>query len=218
MSKVLVIAPHPDDETLGCGGALLEHKASGDEIHWIIMTTPGTGLYTASFIRTYNSQVEAVAELFGFESVYRMGFPASELDTLNMGAVLRALAQGISAVNPQVVYIPSLTDAHGDHQVTHRAAMALLKPQYMAGYNVSRIMACETISETNCGPVQGFRPNVWVNTTASHDRKMSIYKVYETENKLPARGLRAVEALAAFRGSQIGAHHAEAFELIREIR
>ena len=81
MKKIIVIAPHPDDETLGCGGTLLRHKAEGDEIHWLIVTTiTENSSYEKEFVKLRQQEIERVASAYGFSSVHQSHFMTAELD------------------------------------------------------------------------------------------------------------------------------------------
>lgn len=92
MRRVLVVAPHPDDETLGCGGTLLKHKAQGDAVHWLIATsmTKESG-FSDEAIEKRQREIDAVRNRFGFESVHQLGFAAAQLDTVPISSVVRRL-------------------------------------------------------------------------------------------------------------------------------
>ena len=83
MSKVLVIAPHPDDETLGCGGTLYRHKAESDEIYWLIVTglNENNG-WSENTVKKRDNEIEAVAIKYGFSDVFNLRLPTAKIDTL----------------------------------------------------------------------------------------------------------------------------------------
>ena len=83
MQRSDVVAPHPDDETLGCGGTLLKHKAQGDEVHWVIATTmTKESGFSTDAIGKRQREINAVGNRFGFHSVHQLGFAAAQLDTI----------------------------------------------------------------------------------------------------------------------------------------
>ena len=71
MNKVMIIAPHPDDETLGCGGTILRHIAQGDDVYWLIMTTmKGTSVFTEEQVTKREKEIVAVSSNYGFKEVF----------------------------------------------------------------------------------------------------------------------------------------------------
>lgn len=222
MMRVLCIAPHADDETLGCGGTLLRHRAEGDEIHWLLVTEPQPPLFQADFIERRRQQVEQVEAEYGFASLTRLGLAAAGLDRIADGDMVAILKQAILNVAPDIVYVNHGGDIHSDHTAVFRATMAALKP-FRTGTAIKRILAYETLSETEqAGPTpdRAFLPNVFVDITAHMDRKIEILSVFAEElmpHPLP-REASALRAQARLRGATIGTGYAEAFALIREVR
>ncbi len=221
MKKVLVIAPHPDDETLGCGGTLLRHQAEGCSLHWLIATEmrPELG-YSAQEIALRRAEVDAVSLRFGFASTDSLGFAAARLDTEPKGEIIKRMAEVFHRLEPEVVYLPFAGDAHSDHKVVFEAGMACCK--WFRFPWVKRVLAYETLSETdaNLDPcVTGFRPNVFVDITGFLETKLAILPLFAGETgAFPfPRSARAIRALAEVRGSAAGSQAAEAFMLLREV-
>jgi LmbE family N-acetylglucosaminyl deacetylase len=219
--KVLAVAPHPDDETLGCGGSLLRHIADGDEVHWLIVTamTPALG-FLAEDIERREREISNVAHAYRFAAVHTLGLPAMRLDTLPKGQLVDAVGSVVRGVQPDTLYLPYRNDAHSDHAAVFDAAAACCK-----GFrypSVRRVRAYETLSETEFGlrpDDSGFRPNLFVDIASYIDRKVEIMKLFPTEIA-PApfpRNLEAIRALATFRGLVAGTIAAEAFISLREI-
>lgn len=222
MSAILAIAPHPDDETLGCGGALLRHKADGDAIHWLIVTEmiEAAG-FSAAAIKARENEIAAVAKAYGFASVTRLGLPATRLDGEPMGDIVQAFGAALKKIKPETVYVPFPGDVHSDHRVTFDAVAACGK--WFRYPSVRRLVACEIPSETDFGidpSRQPFRPNLYVDVAKWLDEKIRIMAAYPGEmGDLPfPRSAEAIRALAMHRGSQCGAAAAEAFMVLKEIR
>lgn len=220
--KVLAIATHPDDETLGCGGTLLRHMADGDSVHWLIVTEAKPNDFGHDFAAARPALIGKVADAYGFAGISELRFPAARLAEVAEKDLIQGFAQAIASVAPDVVYLNHGGDAHSDHRRAFAAAMAALKP-FRSGKSVHRILAYETLSETEQAPA-GFGPhfvlNAFVDITPFLERKIALFDLYETERQpfpLP-REASAIRALARLRGATIGVDSAEAFMLMREVR
>ena len=108
MSNILVIAPHADDETLGCGGTLLRHATEGDKTSWLIMTNADESLgYTSDFIQRREEEIQSVSSIYGFKSVHRANFSTTTLDTLPMNDIVASISSVVSETEPEIIYIPN---------------------------------------------------------------------------------------------------------------
>lgn len=222
MSTVLVVAPHPDDESLGCGGTLLRHIDEGDSTHWLIVTkmTVSQG-FSEDRVAARSTEIDAVASSYGFAGVHRVGLPSTGLDTLPISELIGAIGKVFQSVLPDTVYLPYRNDAHSDHSVVFDATVPCCKSfRYPS---VKRVYAFETLSETEFGlrpEDPGFRPNLFVDISDRLDRKLQILKLYAGEiGSFPfPRSEECVRAQAMLRGSQAGFSAAEAFMVLKEIR
>ncbi|WP_337996592.1 PIG-L family deacetylase [Oleispirillum naphthae] len=220
MSIVLAIAPHPDDETLGCGGALLRHRARGDDIHWLIVTALTPRFGDAARIAGREREIAAVAEAFGFASTVELGFETTALDRVPMGDLVARIAGAVDRLRAETVYLPHPGDAHSDHRAVFQAGIGATK--CFRHPSVKRVLAYETLSETNFGldPLTlAFRPTTYAPIGPWLDRKVEIMGLYEGEtgtHPFP-RSERAIRAQATLRGTECGTEAAEAFMLIKEI-
>jgi LmbE family N-acetylglucosaminyl deacetylase len=221
MKNVLIIAPHPDDETLGCGGTLLRHKFQGDAIHWLIVTgmTEEFG-FSANQISLRDAEIENVAQRYGFTSVHNLRLPTTRLDASPLGDLIAKISGVVRLVQPEVVYLPYRGDVHSDHKCVFDAAAPCTK-WFRYGF-IKRVLAYETQSETDFDinpDSRGFRPNVFINIETNLEDKIRIMKLYTGETgKFPfPRSEEALRALAALRGSAAGYKAAEAFMLLKEI-
>lgn len=220
--KILVIAPHPDDETLGCGGSLLRHRAEGDEIHWVVVTSAFEPQWSSQVIAAKISEIEAVKEAYGMQSVQRLSFPTTRLDRVPESELIDGLREAIEKVRPDIVYLIHDGDVHTDHRAIFTAALSVLKTFYMKKWGVRKILSYETLSSTDAAPPQHYRafvPNVYADVSPFIERKIEIMNLYASEvhaDPMP-RGPSAIRALARYRGASIGVEYAEAFMLIREV-
>lgn len=217
---IVVVAPHPDDETLGCGGTLLRHVDEGDEVHWVIATDMmrDTG-YSEDRIAARKREIDEVARAYPFSSVTRLGHPTTRLDRVAMAELVEGISGAFREIEPEVVYLPFPGDAHSDHRLVFKAGQAASK--WFRQPDVRRVLTYETLSETEQGRdprLRGFEPNVYSNIDGRLDRKIQILQLYEGEigeHPFP-RSERTIRALAAVRGAASGYDSAEAFRLILE--
>lgn len=219
MKEIMVIAPHPDDETLGCGGTLLHHKNTGDRIHWLIVTQLSELLgFSKENIELRHQEIQKVSERYEFESVHHLNFPTTQLETIPMKKWVEVLSSVFSLVKPEVIYLPYAYDVHSDHRIVFQAVSSSVK--WFRSHFIRRILSYETLSETefNLDPQGTFLPNVFVDIGPFLEKKIEIAKIYESEmGDFPfPRSLKAIESLAYFRGSMSGFRAAEAFMLLKE--
>ena len=219
---VLCIAPHPDDETLGCGGTLLRHIAEGARVHWLVVTAMHEAQgFSATRIASRAAEIELVARAYGFAGTHHAGFPTTRLDTLPKAELVGAVSAVFEEVCPHTVYVPYRNDAHSDHAAVFDAATSCCKS--FRHPTLRGVYAYETLSETEFGlrpDDTGFRPNLLVDTTRWLERKIEIMKLFAGEmGTFPfPRSEECLRAQATLRGSQAGVHAAEAFMVLKEIR
>ncbi len=221
MKKILVVSPHPDDETLGCGGTLLRHKAQGDQLYWLNVTVSRTEQgFTPESVRNREVEIAQVKERYGFRKFFNLGFPTTRLDQVPAAEMVRKVKEVVEEIRPEEIYSPYGGDAHTDHRAVFNAVAACGKT-FRAPF-VKRILIYETLSETEFGvdPKESiFRPNVFVDIAPYLNEKIEIMKIYQSEmGKFPfPRSEKAIQALAALRGSTAGFEAAEAFMLLKEV-
>lgn len=218
---VAVVAPHPDDETLGCGGTLLKHVARGDHVHWIVFTGISTSMgFSEERVRSREDEIRRVSESYGFSGTHRLDFPTIQLDCIPKANLVSALGVVVKQLGVHTMYVPYRNDAHSDHSAVFDACAACIKTfRYPS---VRSVRAYETLSETEYGVKPedpGFRPNLFVDISDFLDRKLEIMAIYASEMaQFPfPRSDVALRAQAQLRGTQCGATAAEAFMLLKEI-
>jgi len=221
VSKIIVIAPHPDDETLGCGGTLLKAKASGNKIYWLIVTEISEAYgYSADQVASRESEIQEVGSRYGFEAIYNLRFPTTRLDEVPLCDLIDKIGTVFKEVQPEVVYLPYRGDTHSDHAVVFDAAASCTK--WFRYPSIKKVLVYETISETDFSlnpDIPGFRPNIFVDISESLEMKLEIMKIFNSEtDRFPfPRSQEAVRAQAVLRGSASGCRAAEAFILLKEI-
>lgn len=212
----VVIAPHPDDETLGCGGTLLRARARGIDVHWVIVTEIPPGESVAGLSRsTRDREICQVAEAYGFASTRRLGFSTLTLDTVPLRDIIDSVASTLGDLKPGLVLTPWSGDVHTDHRVCFQAIQACVKP-FRSPW-VRQVQAYEVLSETNVNLDRGssfFDPTYFVGIDEYLEKKLEIMRLYSGQlgdHPFP-RSEVAITALAELRGAQGGTPRAEAFK------
>ena len=218
--KTIVIAPHPDDEVLGVGGTLMRRKAEGEKMAWLIVTgiTSEAG-WCEDKIKQRADEIRNVSVLFGFDSVFELNFPTTQLDQVSMSDLVAAISNVFKTFEPEEVFVPHPSDVHTDHRIVFDAVASCTK--WFRYSSIKRVLAYETLSETDfgLGTNHGFRPNVFINIEPYLAEKLRAMDIYASELGLFPfpRSHEAIRALATLRGASSGFKAAEAFELLREI-
>lgn len=224
MNKVLFIAVHPDDETLGCGGTILKHKEQGDQIFWLVLTGPQKGLmphFTDEFLAKRDAMVDGIAEAYGFDETIKLNLPTQMLHTLDLRDIIQKVSEVFKRIQPNVIYMMFANDVHSDHRVAFDAVYSCTK-SFRYPF-IERIYMIEALSETEFAvaiPGNTFVPNVFVDITDFIEKKLEIALLYEGEmqdNPYP-RSQSAIKSLARVRGARAGVMYAEAFMLLYEKR
>lgn len=219
MSKnVVILTPHPDDETLGCGGTLLKHISQGDKVYWLIVTSMGNNFERDIKIKR-TKEIKNVATNYQFEKTFELGFEAATLDQVPDGDLIGEISKVFQEILPNIIYVPYPSDIHSDHKAVFDATMACTK--WFRYPYVEKVLAYETLSETDfiMNPdANGFRPDVFVNIDSFLAKKIEIMKIYESEiSEFPfPRSEKAIQSLAFVRGAASGFEAAEAFMLVKE--
>lgn len=221
MSRVSIITPHPDDETLGCGGTILKHKADGDSIHWVIITgmTEKEG-FSPQTIKQRKEEIESVTRMYGFKTVHNLNLPTTKLDEIPLGEMINAIKNVLLEVKPHTVYLPNRSDAHSDHRIVFNAAWSCCKTfRYPF---IHRVLMYEIPSETDFAPAlpeAAFLPNTFSDISQHLDKKIEIMRKYrgEIEDHPFPRSEECIRSLATIRGATAGVKYAEAFMLLREV-
>lgn len=220
MKSHLVIAPHPDDETLGCGGTLLRAQSEGELIYWLIVTGISEELgFTPERVKARDAEIDAVSKAYGFAETIKLNLPVTRLDALPLADIVSLIGSAVAKIEPTDIYLPHRRDAHSDHAVVFDAAISVSK--WFRYFSVERVMVYETQSETDFDlshDAHGFRPNVFVDISSTIDQKVRIAGHYQSEfgsHPFP-RSFEGIRALAMLRGAAAGFEAAEAFMLLRQ--
>ncbi len=221
MKKLLVIAPHPDDEILGCGGTMIKNIQNGNEVFVCIVTKGPQPMFPVEIVEKTRQDARDCHRKIGVKNTFFLDFPSVYLEECHRYELNDSILKVVREVMPDEVYIPHWGDMQKDHQIVADACMVALRPKYEP--KVRRIYSYETMSETawNAPNVQNeFMPNVYVDISDTLESKLTALSFFETQlSDFPdARSIEAIEALAKYRGALMHLKAAEAFMLIRELK
>lgn len=225
MSKALVIAAHPDDEVLGCGGTMARYATEGHEVNTLIL---GEGVTARDNVRDSESRKEELTRLrddarkangiLGVKEVFFGDFPDNRFDTVPLLDIIKTIEKTIFEVEPEHVYTHYSGDLNIDHRITTRAVMTACRP--IPETVVKDLVSFEVCSSTEWDFTSAFRPNRYTNISRYLKKKKEAMMSYRTEmREFPhPRSLRGIEVTAAYRGMQSGICSAEAFMTLRNMR
>jgi len=225
--KILVIAAHPDDEVLGCGGTIARHALQGDMVYCLILGEGITSRYkqrtkaSGRKLKQLKSEVKRAAQFLGTKKIFLREFPDNRFDTVPLLEIVKVIEEVKETLKPEVIYTHHQGDLNIDHQITCKAVLTACRP--LKGETVKTIYSFEIPSSTEWTAPRShnyFMPNVFVDISATLDKKIEALKAYSCElREYPhPRSPEVLRALALRWGSAAGGEAAEAFELIRAIR
>ena len=224
---IFVIAAHPDDEVLGCGGTIARLAGEGHDVYVAIL---GEGIISRydkreqtyqGIIKELKDRSRQVSKLLGVKELCFHDLPDNRFDTVPLLDIIKTVEDMINRFHPQIVYTHHGGDLNIDHTITHRAVMTATRP--VANCPVREIYAFEVPSSTEWAFAQfkpSFQPNVFMDISATLETKIQAMQIYESEVRpFPhPRSIEALQDVAKRWGSTVGVNAAEAFEIVRSIR
>lgn len=226
-SNILVVAAHPDDEVLGCGGAIARHVEEGSHVYVLIMAEGATSRHDSrdrtaakANLDGLKKSAHAAAKILGIETLRMEQFPDNRLDSVDRLDLIKVIEEELDKHQPGIVYTHHAGDVNIDHRILHDSVIAACRPQ--PNSCVKELAFFEVPSSTEWQPPESapaFQPNYFIEIEKYLDRKLEALKAYQSELRdYPhPRSLEAVEYLARWRGATVGYTAAEAFILGRKI-
>jgi LmbE family N-acetylglucosaminyl deacetylase len=223
--SVLILAAHPDDEVLGCGGAIAKLTAQGATIHVAfladgVFSRSGQSSEQQEELYTRRAAAKKACNILKVKSISFGEFPDNRMDTVALLDITKAVETLIAEHTPDTVFTHHAGDVNVDHRRTHEAAAAACRPQ--RGHPVKSLLCFEVPSSTEwqlSGSAPVFIPNWFVDISDTLDRKLAALDAYAAELRSwpHPRSLQGVEHLARWRGATVGVDAAEAFMLGRQL-
>jgi len=224
--KVLILAPHADDETLGCGGVIARFVDEGHDVTVGVVTGPGVGDhpdYPQHVFDEIRSELREAMRVLGVSNILFGAVPTVMAADLPRRQLNAEILRMIDEVQPEILFVPFALDLHSDHREIFHAASIAWRPYLERGRAIREVYCYEVPTETHLNipyVEQAFVPNVWFDISDQIERKLEAFACFKSQAQpapLP-RSTEALRALATWRGSQIGAQAAEAFVLVRMLR
>ena len=213
--RILVFAPHNDDEVLGVGGTIAKFANMGHEIFVCEVTS---WLENAEATNSLKNEAMKAHEILGVKETLFLDLPVVHLKETPTHIKNKKFSEIVREIKPEIAFLSHPGDMHVDHGETAETAMVALRPQENPQLNA--IYIYETLSETEWNipnAVNTYIPNVWSDITETFNQKIEAMKCYQSQLHLfpHPRSLEAIEALAKLRGSTIGTQYAESFVCVR---
>lgn len=217
--NIVVISPHPDDETLGAGGTILRYKAEGHKVYWINITDASVEYgWDKQFIDRRKEQIKEVKDFYEFDGFYNLALPPAKLESIDKDKIILKINEYFKKIKPNWIIMPDYNDAHSDHKVTFDCCFSCTKV-FRHPY-IKKISTMEILSETDFGrPNSPFIPNLFVDISDYMKKKLEAIQIYETELGMAPfpRNIESIRSQANLRGVAAGTIYAEAFRLIKLI-
>ncbi|MDR7857537.1 PIG-L family deacetylase [Tissierella sp.] len=219
MEKYLIVATHPDDETLGAGGLMLRKKAEGNEVYILNITHMDISYgYGEDEIRKRELEIERMIKSFNLNGYYNLKLRPAGLDSYPEGKIIKEISKVFHEVKPNVLVLPYHSDVHSDHRIIFDLCYSCTK-SFRYPF-IKKILMMETPSETEFAFFEStFKPNYFVDISNYIDKKIEIAKIFKSEiseHPFP-RSERNIRAYGTIRGASIGVDSAEAFVLVKGI-
>ncbi len=226
-NSIFVIAAHPDDEVLGCGGSIARHVDAGDHVQVLIVAEGATSRQqqrdrgqVVTELSDLAIAAQKAGEILGASGVELLDLPDNRLDSIDRLDLIKLIEARIERYQPEIVYTHHSGDVNIDHRRLHEAVVTACRPT--PGHCVKRLISFEVASSTEWQPpgsAPTFQPNWFVDISAQWPRKREALVAYASEMRPwpHARSIQALEHLARWRGAQVGVEAAEAFHLLRNL-
>lgn len=214
--RIIVFAPHNDDEVLGVGGTIAKYSSLGHDVFVCEVTKGGS----EEIVKMIRKEAVQAHEILGVKETIFLDFPVVRLRETPLIDINAEFLKVVKYIRPDIAFIPHKGDMHMDHSAVSHSAMVAMRP--INGIKLETIYVYETLSETewNIPTVDNvFIPNAWSDITDFIDKKKQAMSCYKSQIKEPPhpRSIEIIEALAKLRGSTVGVSYAESFMLVRKI-
>jgi len=220
LKRVLVVAPHPDDETIAAGGTIAKLSNQGHEVHVLIVSGHLPPLYSSEEYDKTIAESQNAFNILGVASSEFLKFPATMIAAEPVHKLNSKISDTVNSINPQMVFCP-YPDRHIDHRLVFDSVMVATRPVGL-GRDIEILAAYETLSEThwNAPHIEpNFTPNWVIDISEFISIKLKALKCYQSQiSEFPGpRSIEAIEALAKFRGTQAGFGYGEGMHIIRKV-
>jgi LmbE family N-acetylglucosaminyl deacetylase len=227
MKRILIVAAHPDDEILGCGGTIIRRINEGDEVYSLVLGEGITSRYQKRILgeevklKELHDSYNKVCKFMGFKNWWLYKFPDNRFDSVDLLDIVKVVESIKEELQPEIVYTHFENDLNIDHRLTFQAVLTACRP--LNTESVKEILSFEIPSSTewvsSSNAVNNFNPNIFVNIEDTIDKKIEAIKIYKSElREYPhPRSLDALRIISQRWGIVSGLNFAEAFITIRKV-
>ncbi|MFX0100552.1 MAG: PIG-L deacetylase family protein [Candidatus Hodarchaeota archaeon] len=224
MKRVLIVAAHPDDEILGCGGTIAKLLKEGDEGYTLILGEGITSRDDSRDAEKRKGEIEKLKKsamrankILGIKEVFFCDLPDNRFDTIPLLDIIKIVENFKKRIEPNVIFTHFSSDLNIDHRITHDAVLTATRP--LPSESVKEIYSFEILSSTEWRFPQKFSPNVFYNIESTINLKIDAMKEYSLElAEYPhPRSLDGIRINAKSWGMKVGIKYCEPFTLIRKI-
>lgn len=212
--RILIIAAHPDDETLGCGGSLSRYY---EDDKMLITLTDGDSARDNEKKFDRNLLTNDICKLYNISKFYSGNFPDNKLDSIPLLDIVKFIEKYTIDFYPDLIFTHHPGCLNVDHVITYKATITAFRPQYGHKY---KILSFFIPSSTDYNPLNNFNGNFYITINQKNiDDKIKGLEIYNTEMRTypHARSIENIINLTKIWGCEIGEYYCEKFQLIREI-
>ncbi|MEQ8189541.1 MAG: PIG-L family deacetylase [Candidatus Eremiobacterota bacterium] len=223
-NRILIVASHPDDEILGCGGTVARLIKDGYEAYTLIL---GEGITSRdrerdrqkreNELEELKKQIHQANEVIGIKEVFIYEFPDNRFDSIPLLEIIKVVELIKNDVKPEIIFTHYENDLNIDHQITYKATLTATRP--LIGETVKEIYSFEILSSTEWNYPLSFSPDVFFNITDTLELKLNAMNKYSELRDFPhPRSLEGIKINAKYWGMRVGNGYSEAFECVRIVK
>ena len=216
--NILVLAPHADDEILGCGGSISKFSNLGYNVDVLVLTNANIGapdLYSVQDINLIRNESKKANKTIGTRKLHFENLPGLNLNQYPTYKISNIINEYILKIEPEILFIPSANDIHDDHKKIFHASKVAIRPKKKN--NLKKVLSYEVLSETEWNENEkSFSPNYFIHLSKTDiNKKIKAFLKYKSQvQKFPhPRSSEAIYSLSRIRGSQVFMEYAEAFRV-----
>lgn len=216
MNKILVIAAHPDDELLGCGGTIAKHSLAGDQVYTLIVCEGESLRYQGQNINQ-SVYIKKSGDILGVKKNFQLGFPDQKLDTFSLVDIITPIEKIVRDLKPNIIYLQYGGDINRDHKIVFEASLVALRPIETF---IEEIYSYYTVGSSDWGYPRTYTPDTWIDIAETINTKLTAFSEYisELRDYPHPRSLNSLRNLAVFTGNQVCLEYAESFMTIRKVK
>lgn len=212
--NILILAAHPDDETLGCGATISKLSSQGHKVH-LMTFTDGVDARDEKGSENRNKKLKNISEILGISSYNHGDFPDNQLDVVPLLKLCKYIENNL-IFDPDIIFTHHPDCLNIDHELVYRSTMTVFRPQRGKS---QKILSYFVPSSTDYNPMANFRGNVYFNVENFIEKKIEALKIYDEEMRIypHSRSYENVINLMKVHGSEVGLKYCEKFQLMRDI-